>query len=313
MQLPTAIFLMGPTAAGKTALALDIAKQLPVEIISVDSAMVYKGMDIGTGKPTLEERARIPHHLIDIRDPSEPYSAAEFRKDALRLMSEITKRQRIPLLVGGTMLYFRVLQEGLSLLPSADRKIRARILEEAHEKGWWVLHQRLARIDPKTADKIHPNDTQRIQRALEVYEITKKPMSECFESYSNLAFTDPKALQHYRIHTFILAPTLRVTLHQRIEQRFHYMLQQGLILEAEKLFKRKDLDLSLPAMRAVGYRQIFRFLAEDYGYEIMVDKAIAATRQLAKRQLTWLRSLSDAEWLQNNHLASLTTVIHCVS
>ena len=311
MQKSNAIFLMGPTAAGKTAMALEIAKYLPVEIVSVDSAMVYKGLDIGTSKPTLTERASVPHHLIDIRNPKEPYSAAEFRSDALNIMEDITRRQRIPLLVGGTMLYFRVLQEGLSPLPSADQKIRDHLLEEAKQNGWPAMHQRLAAIDPKTADRLHPNDAQRIQRALEVFEITQKPMSELF-AMNDSSVLNP-CLQNYHVHAFALAPASRAILHQNIENRFHEMLAQGLILEVEKLFNQENLDPSLPAMRTVGYRQVLGYLAGDYSYEEMVSKAIAATRQLAKRQLTWLRSLPNTGWLENNHLASLKSVIHCVS
>lgn len=311
MQKSNAIFLMGPTAAGKTAMALEIAKYLPVEIVSVDSAMVYKGLDIGTSKPTLTERTSVPHHLIDIRNPKEPYSAAEFRSDALNLMEDITRRQRIPLLVGGTMLYFRVLQEGLSPLPSADQKIREHLLEEAKQNGWPAMHQRLAAIDPKTADRLHPNDAQRIQRALEVFEITQKPMSELF-AMNDSSVLNP-CLQNYHVHAFALVPASRAILHQNIENRFHEMLTQGLVLEVEKLFNQKNLDPSLPAMRTVGYRQVLGYLAGDYSYEEMVSKAIAATRQLAKRQLTWLRSLPNTEWLENNHLASLKSVIHCVS
>lgn len=312
MQKPHVIFLMGPTAAGKTALAFEIAKHLPVEIVSVDSAMVYKGLDIGTGKPTVEERTKVPHHLIDIRDIQEPYSAAEFMSDALSIMEKITKRQHIPLLVGGTMLYFRVLQQGLSSLPSADQKIRVQLLTEASEKGWPAMHQRLEMVDPKTANRIHPNDTQRIQRALEVYEITKKPMSDFFRVESHFPYHN-SLLQHYHVHAFALAPVLRATLHQNIEKRFYQMLDQGLVVEVEKLFNRKDLDFGLPALRSVGYRQVLSYLSGNYSYEEMMDKAIAATRQLAKRQLTWLRSLSNIEWLENNHLASFKSVIHCVS
>jgi tRNA dimethylallyltransferase len=318
MQMPVAIFLMGPTASGKTTFALEIAKQLPVEIISVDSAGVYRGLDIGTGKPTVAERAHVPHHLIDIRDPAEPYSAAEFMQDALKCMDEITKRRRIPLLVGGTMLYFRALQEGLSPLPSADPHIRAKLLTEAKAMGWAAMHKRLATVDPKTADRIHPNDVQRIQRALEVYEITQKPLSAFFEQKNlhkayaihTATYSNP-LLKQYRIHSFALATVPRATLHQNIERRFYQMLDQGLVLEVEKLFKRQELDPSLPAMRAVGYRQVLDYLVGKYSYEQMINNAIAATRQLAKRQLTWLRSLYNIEWLENNHLASLARVIHC--
>lgn len=302
-----AIFIMGPTAAGKTDLALACANTLPVEIISVDSAMVYRGMDIGTGKPSLSELASVPHHLIDIRDPSETYSAAEFVDDTLKLMGEITDRGRLPLLVGGTMLYFRALQQGLSPLPSAEPSIRSKLLEESQQLGWAALHNRLATIDPDSAKRIHINDPQRIQRALEVYEITGKTMSWFFQ-HPHLS-----PLADYQIEAFVLSPKDRQALHQRIEQRFHRMLEQGLVDEVEALFKRGDLNCNLPSMRAVGYRQIWQYLNGDHTREEMVYKAIAATRQLAKRQLTWLRSLDGVKWLQNNHLASLETVVHSVS
>lgn len=301
-----AIFLTGPTAAGKSTFAIEIAQRIPTEIISVDSAMVYRGMNIGTGKPTATERQGIPHHLIDIRDPRDTYSAAEFAKDAQQLMTEITARGHIPLLVGGTMLYFRALQQGLSALPSADPKIRATLLEEGQKIGWEAMHQRLTEIDPESALRIHPNDPQRIQRALEVYEITGQPMSKLFED-SKL-----KPIADYQIHAFALSPPDRTELHQKIEQRFHQMLNDGLVAEVEVLYKRGDLNINMPSMRAVGYRQVWRYLAGEYRYDEMVDKAIVATRQLAKRQLTWLRSLSDITWLSNIHLASCQTVIHCV-
>lgn len=301
------IFLMGPTAAGKSAFAIEIAHHIPAEIISVDSVMVYRGMNIGAGKPTVIEMQGIPHHLIDIRDPRDTYSAAEFAKDAQQLMTEITARGRIPLLVGGTMLYFRALQQGLSALPSADPKIRACLLKEGQRIGWEAMHQRLGEIDPESAARIHPNDPQRIQRALEVYEITGQPMSKFFE------VSKSKSIDDYQIHTFAISPPNRTELHQKIEQRFHQMLVAGLVAEVESLFKRGDLNSNMPSMRAVGYRQVWGYLAGEYRYDEMVDKAIAATRQLAKRQLTWLRSLSDIKWLSNTHLASLQSVIHCVS
>lgn len=354
-----AIFLMGPTAAGKSGLAIELAAHLPVEIISVDSAMVYRGMDIGTGKPSADELLLVPHHLINIRDPSEPYSAAEFASDALELMAEITRRGKIPLLVGGTLLYFRALQEGLSPLPPANPVIRARVLAEANTVGWTAMHQRLAEIDPASAKRIHPNDPQRIQRALEVYEISGKPMSTFFPSpdmgkcrggalsppgirnyeipnmknrrggtlsppgvdvetpckmgeYDGTPLSPP-GIGEYKIHVFALAPKDRKELHQRIEKRFHAMLEQGLLLEVEKLFKRGDLTPDLPATRAVGYRQVWKYLEGEYNYDEMVYKAIVATRQLAKRQLTWLRSLPEIKWLENNHLASLKTMINSVS
>jgi len=304
------IFLMGPTASGKTALALELAEHLAIEIISVDSAMVYRGMDIGTGKPDAKKLALVPHHLIDIRDPSQAYSAAEFAKDALTLINEISLRNRIPVLVGGTMLYFRALQIGLSPLPPANPVVRLRLLKEAEAIGWEGMHQRLMTIDPIAAKRIHPNDTQRIQRALEVYAISGKSMSSFFPHSQEESV---RSIDKYQINSFALAPSDRTVLHERIRQRFDQMLEQGLIAEIEILFKRGDLNATMPSMRAVGYRQGWAYLADQCTYEQMVNKALAATRQLAKRQLTWLRSLSDVTWLENSHLASLKTVIHCVS
>ena len=299
---------MGPTAAGKSNFAIEIAHKIPVEIISVDSAMVYREMNIGTGKPSLAEMQGIPHHLIDIRDPLETYSAAEFAKDATQLMTEISSRNRIPLLVGGTMLYFRVLQQGLSDLPSADPKVRASLLEEAQKIGWDAMHQRLMRIDPESGARIHPNDPQRIQRALEVYAITGHGMSTFF----NLQKT-ATARKNYEIHAFALAPNDRALLHQKIEQRFHQMLALGLVAEAEGLFKLYDLNSNMASMRAVGYRQVCRYLQGGCTFDEMVYQGIVATRQLAKRQLTWLRRLTDITWLSNTGLASLSTVIHSLS
>ncbi len=307
-----AIFLMGPTAAGKSAFAIEVAQKIPVEMISVDSAMVYRGMNIGTGKPSLAEMQGIPHHLIDIRDPRESYSAAEFTKDAARLMTEITARGHIPLLVGGTMLYFRALQQGLSPLPSADLNIRDELLKEGQKIGWDAMHQRLAAVDPESAVRIHPNDPQRIQRALEVYAITGRPLSTLFNAQKTM-----EAVQNYTIHAFTLAPEDRAFLHQKIAERFYQMLTAGFVAEVEALFKRGDLNPEMPSMRAVGYRQVWKYLEGEYTMHEMTDKAIAATRQLAKRQLTWLRNsagtTSGITWLSNTGLASLSTVLHCVS
>lgn len=318
-----AIFLMGPTASGKTALSLSLAKKLPVEIISVDSAQIYRGMSIGTGKPTAAELAEVPHHLIDIRDPIEPYSAASFAKDALTLMQSITEKGKIPLLVGGTMLYFRALLQGLAPLPSADPIIRARLLLEAQTLGWGDLHQRLAAVDPLSAERIHPNDPQRIQRALEVFEISGKPMSSFFETAESaidntIANGHTSPISDYQIHAFAFMPNdaERLVLHQKIEQRFKSMLEQGLINEVEALYNRKDLDPTLPAIRAVGYRQVWQFLAGECNYNEMVFKAIVATRQLAKRQITWLRSLQTQLGIKKvtlDHLASCNTMLHCLS
>lgn len=283
-SLPPAVCLMGPTASGKTDLAVTLVETLPMEIISVDSVMVYRGMDIGSAKPNSETLARAPHRLIDICDPLEAYSAARFRDDALREMADITARDRIPLLVGGTMLYFRALLAGLSTLPSADVEIRTRLEEEAAAEGWASLHRRLTEVDPEAGARIHPNDPQRIQRALEVYELTGTPLSELQQSQQ---CDQPLP---YRIIKLAVAPVDRTILHERIAQRFELMLQNGLIEEVETLRQRGDLHLDLPALRAVGYRQVWEYLSGKLDYTAMVERGIIATRQLAKRQFTWLRS-----------------------
>ncbi|WP_298610931.1 tRNA (adenosine(37)-N6)-dimethylallyltransferase MiaA [uncultured Thiothrix sp.] len=299
-QLPKAIFLMGPTGTGKTDLAIAIRQQLPVEIISVDSALVYKTMDIGTAKPDLETLKQAPHRLIDFLDPIQAYSAADFREDALREMAEITASGRIPLLVGGTMLYFRALEHGLSELPSADPEIRARLIQDAAELGWMALHERLQRIDPEAAARIHPNDPQRLQRALEVYELTGQNLTTL---QSSLRFEACP----YQLLKLALVPENRAWLHDRLEQRFDKMLDLGLIQEIEQLYARPELNSSLPAIRAVGYRQVWDYLDGKIDYNLMRNRAIVATRQLAKRQMTWLRSdqglsLYNAE---NYHLSSV--------
>ena len=286
--LPAAIFLMGPTASGKTEIAIDLARRFPLEIISVDSALVYRGMDIGTAKPGPEILALAPHRLIDIRDPGEPYSAAEFREDALREMTDITAHGRVPLLVGGTFLYFRVLEQGLSDMPPADADIRARLEAEAATHGWEALHGRLARVDPESAARIHATDPQRIQRALEVYELTGQPMS----TFHAEGRASPLP---YRVLKLALVPTDRVALHARIEQRFRAMLEAGLVDEVRVLLKSAQLDADLPSMRAVGYRQVRGFLQGETGFDEMVELAITATRQYAKRQLTWLRGEPELE------------------
>jgi tRNA dimethylallyltransferase len=292
--LPPAIFLMGPTAAGKTALAMELYDALPCDIISVDSALIYRGMDIGTAKPTAQELARYPHRLIDIRGPEQSYSAAEFRQDALEQMAQITAAGRIPLLVGGTMMYFNALQHGLARMPQADAAVRARLEEEARQQGWPALHRRLAEVDPEAAARLKPNDSQRVQRALEVFELSGRSMSELWREQE-------QAVLPYRVHSFAVMPPERAELHQRIEQRFHQMLELGLVDEVERvLWSRGDLELSHPSVRCVGYRQVWEFLAGRWDYETMVFKGIVATRQLAKRQITWLRSWNDLHWLQTN-------------
>ena len=289
---PLAIFLMGPTASGKTDLAIQLRQQLPVEVISVDSALIYRGMDIGTAKPSKAELALAPHRLIDICDPAESYSAANFRTDALREMQEISAQGKIPLLVGGTMLYYKALLEGLSPLPSADEKVRSEIEAKAALIGWAGLHQELSKIDPISAQRINPNDSQRINRALEVFYLTGKTLTE-------LTAQKGEALP-YDILQFAIAPEQREVLHRRIEQRFHKMIELGFQQEVEKLYRRPDLNENLPSIRCVGYRQMWEYLRGDYDHDEMVFRGICATRQLAKRQITWLRGwTSPIQWLDS--------------
>lgn len=283
---------MGPTASGKTALALALAQYLPVEIVSVDSALIYREMDIGTAKPDWATRQLIPHRLVDILDPAEAYSAGQFRADALREIVQIHRMGRVPLLVGGTMLYFRALTQGLSQLPSADPAVRARLALELTEQGNAALHARLAGVDPIAAERIHPHDPQRVQRALEVYEITGQSLTEL------CALPRDESLPWPMIK-LIVAPADRPWLHKRIEQRWRDMLEQGFIDEVARLRSRGDLDLDKPSMRAVGYRQVWQYLAGDLDYAALNERALIATRQLAKRQMTWLRAESDAQWLES--------------
>lgn len=283
---------MGPTASGKTDLAISLAERLSCEIISVDSALVYRDMNIGTAKPDAETLARAPHRLIDIIDPAESYSAARFRDDALREMTEITAAGHIPLLVGGTMLYYRALQQGLSPLPPGDAELRARIEAEAAEKGWQALHDHLAKVDPESAARIHPNDPQRLSRALEVYELSGQPLSVLWREQEKSTFP-------YRAVKLAVAPTDRALLHQRIAQRFELMLEQGFIEEVEALYLRGDLHSELPSMRCVGYRQVWQYLAGEWDRETMTERGIIATRQLAKRQFTWLRSEQGLDWFDS--------------
>ncbi|WP_075257043.1 tRNA (adenosine(37)-N6)-dimethylallyltransferase MiaA [Herbaspirillum camelliae] len=285
--LPLAVSIMGPTASGKTAAALEIARHLPCEIISVDSALVYREMDIGTAKPTPAELAQVPHHLIDIIDPTEAYSAMQFRQDALRLTQEIIARGKLPLLVGGTMLYFKVLRDGLDELPQADPALRAQLDEEAARVGMPAMHARLAELDPVTAARLKPNDSQRIQRALEISLLTGQPMSA-------LLSQKPAEALPMRLLPLALEPSERAVLHDRIALRFDLMLRDGgLEREVRALRARGDLHLGLPSMRCVGYRQMWEYLDGSIDAATMREKGIAATRQLAKRQLTWLRSMPE--------------------
>ena len=286
VSLPSAIFLMGPTASGKTAAAVTLSQKFPLEIISVDSALVYREMDIGTAKPDAATLAVAPHHLIDLIAPTEVYSAAQFRADVLPLMADITARGRVPLLVGGTMLYFKALREGLSDLPQADAGLRAELELDAAERGWAALHHDLALLDPVTAARLQPTDSQRIQRALEVVRLTGKPMSEAWAQGREAALP-------YRVLSLALMPSDRQVLHDRIAQRFDVMLGMGLLEELTGLRERYDLNPELPSMRCVGYRQAWSYQVGEYGYDEMRDRGIFATRQLAKRQLTWLRSMAD--------------------
>jgi len=283
---PPAILLLGPTASGKTACALALARALPVEIISVDSALVYRDMDIGTAKPTPDERAVCPHHLIDILTPEDRYSAAQFRVDALRLMDEISARGRIPLLAGGTSLYFKALRDGISDLPQADPELRATIDRDAERLGWPALHARLAALDPDAAAALEPTDAQRIQRALEIVQLTGRPLAESY------ARREDGAIRH-RLLTLALVPSDRSVLHRRIEERFDAMLAAGLLDELRALRAKYRLDPGLPSMRCVGYRQAWAHLEGEDDFDAMRFKGIAATRQLAKRQLTWQRQFRE--------------------
>lgn len=289
-QRPLAVFLMGPTASGKTALACALSDQFPLDLVSVDSALVYRGLNIGAAKPDAPTLARYPHRLIDIRDPAEPYSAADFRGDAVAAMQDITAQGRVPLLVGGTGLYFRALQQGLSQLPEADQAVRDRLAAQAAVEGWPALHARLQQLDPAAAGRIGPNDAQRIQRALEVIELTGRPLSEQQRGGSGERFP-------WRVLKLALVPHDRAPLHERIAQRFDTMLRDGFLDEVRALRARGDLHADLPAIRAVGYRQAWEYLDGQTSEAEFRDRGVFATRQLAKRQITWLRSVLDARML----------------
>ena len=293
---PLLICLMGPTASGKTDLAIQLVEQLNCELISVDSALVYRGLDIGSAKPDY------PHHLVDIRDPSQAYSAAEFVADATALIADISARGKTPLLVGGTMLYFRALLEGLADMPAADPAIRARIERDAAAHGWPYVHAQLAAVDPDSAERIHPHHSQRLGRALEVYRAGGVTMTELFARQSS----KPGVFAGYRIVQMAICPTERTVLHQRIAARFEQMMAAGFLGEVQQLYQRKDLHPGLPAIRAVGYRQLWQHLAGEYSLEEAVDKGVAATRQLAKRQLTWLRKWPELEWIYTDSAGNLS-------
>ncbi len=296
------VFLMGPTASGKTALAVELCEHMPFEIISVDSAMVYKDMDIGTAKPGAEILSRAPHRLIDICDPAVAYSAGSFREDALKEIHEIHQMNKIPLLVGGTGLYFRSLEQGIADLPAADADIRQRLSDEASQSSWQQMHELLQKVDPLSAQRIHPNDPQRIQRALEVYEVSGQPLSSFFKE-------DQSRVLPYNLTKIAVSPVDRSVLHDRISHRFSEMMEFGLVDEVEQLYQRGDLSAGLPSMRIVGYRQVWQYLAGELGREEVEEKAVVATRQLAKRQLTWLRSEKNISWFDSTEEEFATKVL----
>lgn len=305
MPVPVVICLLGPTASGKTALAVEIVKRFPCEIISVDSVMVYRSLDIGTAKPSAELQRIAPHRLLDIRDPHESYSAGDFKNDAVNEIDAILKKNKIPLLVGGTMLYFHILEQGLANIPTANAELRLQIQTEANNLSWPALHDQLTKIDPAAARRIHPQDSQRIQRALEVYLLTGKPIS----AYQQHTLATPA----YRFQHLVLCPQDRALLHRRIENRFYNMLELGFMNEVERLYQRSDLSLENPALRAVGYRQAWAYLCGTLSFAEMQQQAIAATRQLAKRQLTWLKRWQQATWLDSENSQVVTQAMTSIS
>jgi len=299
------VFLMGPTASGKTDLAMKLYDQLPCEIVSVDSAMIYRGMNIGTAKPDAELLSKYPHRLIDIRDPDEAYSAAEFRHDALALIEEIRAAGKIPLLTGGTMLYFHALKNGLASLPKADSAVRERILNQAQAEGWDAIHRRLAEVDPESAARLNPNDSQRLQRALEVYEVSGRTMTELWAEQE-------AQKPDFKIIPMAVMPTERSELHDRIAQRFDIMLDQGFVDEVKTLWDRGDLNLQMPSVRCVGYRQVWEYFAGTWDYDTMKFKGVVATRQLAKRQVTWLRSWENLAWMDTHDPKLLSNALKLI-
>jgi len=306
---PEVFCLMGPTASGKTNLAVELVKQHPFEIVNVDSAQIYRGMDIGTGKPNQETLEAAPHHLLDIRDPAEPYSAADFQIDATREIFTIIKSGKVPLLVGGTMLYFRVLRDGLADLPKANKEVRQDIEMMAKNDGWEKVHSQLALVDPEAAARIHPKDPQRLQRALEVFLVSGKRLTEFLTEEAEKKLYGQKK-QPFNFHFFGIQPPDRAVLHGEISKRFDKMLADGLVAEVQGLYDRGDLSDNLPSIKSVGYRQIWQFLAGKFAYQEMVDKSTVATRQLAKRQYTWLRSWPDLNILTDDGLQSRDKVLN---
>jgi len=302
---PNVICLMGPTASGKTSLAVDLVQQHPFQIVSVDSAQIYQQMNIGTGKPQKGVLDIAPHRLIDFIDPAVPYSASQFRTDAFREIDEILEVGDTPLLVGGTMLYFRVLRDGLADMPHADPEVRAEIEKLAQEQGWEAVHQQLAAVDPDSAARIHPNDPQRTQRALEVYRISGKTIT----SFHAEMRAQQEALLPYNLHFFAIQPEDRGVLHGQIETRFRQMLNEGLVDEVQALRARGDLNHQLPSIKSVGYRQVWQYLDDEVDYDGMVERSVIATRQLAKRQLTWLRSWPSLQSLSNSSAHSVQHVL----
>jgi tRNA dimethylallyltransferase len=296
---------MGPTASGKTDLAMQLYDNLPCEIVSVDSAMIYRGMDIGTAKPDVETLLRYPHRLIDLCDPDQAYSAAEFRRDALVQIEEIRSAGKIPLLTGGTMMYFHALKNGLASLPKADPAVRERILALAEAQGWPAIHQRLQEVDPVSAERLNPNDSQRLQRALEVFEVSGRTMTELWAEQE-------AQKPDFPIIPMAVMPKERSELHERIEMRFDIMLEQGFVDEVRQLWDRGDLTLQMPSVRCVGYRQVWEYFSETWDYETMRFKGIVATRQLAKRQVTWLRGWENLTWMDTHDPKLLSNALKLI-